>query len=120
VVTVAVAANAQTSYLVPRLVPVASACALLAAGCVPNRFSRVLGARPLTWLGDLSYSLYLWHWPLIVFAGALAPGVRWAAPAAAAASIVPAWLSYRFVENPIRRSPRVQGRRALAIAAACV
>src|SRR5581483_1486524 len=120
VVTVAVAANAQTSYLVPRLVPVASACALLAAGCVPNRFSRGLGLRPLTWLGDLSYSLYLWHWPLIVFAGALAPGVGWAVPAAAAASLLPAWLSYRFVENPIRHDPRIRGRVAIALAAACV
>ena len=36
--------------------------------------ARGLGARPAVWIGDLSYSWYLWHWPLIVFARALWPG----------------------------------------------
>jgi peptidoglycan/LPS O-acetylase OafA/YrhL len=102
------------------LIPVAAACALLAAGVVPNHLSTVLGVRPLTWIGDLSYSLYLWHWPFIVFAIALLPDSSVAAPAAAAASLLPAWLSYRYVENPIRHEPRLLGRRAFALAAICM
>lgn len=101
------------------VVAVLSTACLLGAGCSSNRASALVGLSPLTWLGDRSYSLYLWHWPLIVFAGALLPGARWAAPGAAAVSVAPAWLSYRYVENPVRHNTTIRGRRALALAAAC-
>ncbi len=117
---VAFGGSATSGLLVIGIIPVASACALLAAGSAPNLVSSVLGLRPLAWIGDLSYSWYLWHWPLIVFAVALAPGHGSAAQIAAIASIVPAWLSYRFVENPIRFSPRIHGRRLVQLAAACI
>jgi peptidoglycan/LPS O-acetylase OafA/YrhL len=65
--------------------------------------SAVLTSRPLQWLGRVSYSLYLWHWPFVVLAvGALGRdqlGIR----AIAALGAVPvAYLAYRFIENPIR------------------
>jgi peptidoglycan/LPS O-acetylase OafA/YrhL len=82
--------------------------------------ARGLGARPAVWIGDLSYSWYLWHWPLIVFARALWPGTPHVAVAAAALSLLPAWLSYRYVENPIRVDPRVRGKLVVALGAACV
>src|SRR5580765_4339515 len=88
------------------LLPVGGACLLMAAGAAPeNMCSALLAVRPLTWIGDRSYSWYLWHWPLIVFARGLAPGSGWVAPVAAAISLVPASLSYRYVENPIRYHP---------------
>ncbi len=65
----------------------------------------VLAWRPAVWVGGLSYSLYLWHWPLIVSAeaqwGDLSPvqGLL-----VAGFSIVPAYLCYRFIENPVRFS----------------
>jgi SGNH domain-containing protein len=94
---------------------------LLAAGNAPtNLVSRTLGRRAGVWIGDLSYSWYLWHWPLIVFGRALLPGHPWAAPTAAALSLPVAWLSFKLVENPIRRDSRIRGRTALAFAAVCV
>jgi peptidoglycan/LPS O-acetylase OafA/YrhL len=96
------------------------AAALVAAGCVANPARRLLSLRPLTLLGDLSYSWYLWHWPLIVFARALFPTVGAAAAAGALVSLGPAWASYRYVENPIRLDPRVRGRTLERIALACL
>ena len=104
------------------LLPVVGTCLLLASGAVcSSGISAVLSHRSLQWIGDLSYSWYLWHWPFIVFAAALWPdsgtglGV-----VAAVASLVPAWLAYRFVENPIRRDARLGGPRALVLAGVCV
>jgi len=103
------------------VLPVAGVCLLLVAGSGQRSLvAGLLGVRPATWIGDLSYSFYLWHWPLIVFARALWPATPHIAVAAAAFSLLPAWLSYRYVESPIRRSPRVRGRLVVALAAACV
>jgi hypothetical protein len=102
------------------LLAVGGACVLLAAGAGRRLgASRALEARPVVWVGDLSYSLYLWHWPLIVFAQALWPASGWAGPVAAAASLLPAWASYRYVENPIRFSG-IGGRRVVGLAAVCI
>ena len=102
------------------LVPTLGACAILAAGTIVDG-GGILRVRPLAWLGDLSYSWYLWHWPFIVFAVALWPThpVRVSA-AAAALSLLPAWASLRYVENPIRSSPRFTGRRLVALATVCL
>lgn len=119
--------HAATFRSTAALLPVGGACLLLAAG-VGTRvgFSRLLSVGPMVWIGDISYGLYLWHWPLIVFARALWPGQRWAVIIAAVAAFLPSWLSYRFVENPIRfhsrlgsRSP-VAGRSAAALASICI
>ena len=92
--------------------PVVGAALLLHAG-EGTRVGALLSARPLVWIGLVSYSLYLWHWPVIVFAHRL--GVPISAPAPALAlltlSVGLAWLSYRFVETPFRR--RGIGRRAI-------
>jgi peptidoglycan/LPS O-acetylase OafA/YrhL len=100
------------------LLAVGGTCAVLVAARGPA--ARVLATPPAVWVGNLSYSLYLWHWPLIVFAGALWPGARGAVLVAAAVSLLPAWLSYRHVENPIRRGARFRGRAVVALAGACV
>jgi peptidoglycan/LPS O-acetylase OafA/YrhL len=103
------------------LLPVVGACALLAAGTATRGgMARLLSVRPAVWIGDLSYSWYLWHWPLIVFAKALWPGAGWAAPTFAGLSLLPSWLSYRYVENPIRFSRRIAGRAVLALVAICI
>ena len=103
------------------LVPVVGTLCILAAGeGRPGNFvSKGLAVRPAQFLGDLSYSWYLWHWPFIVFAAALWPGAPHVLVLGAAVSIVPAWLSYRFVEQPIRFSPGT-ARRTMSIASACI
>jgi peptidoglycan/LPS O-acetylase OafA/YrhL len=103
------------------LLPVAGTAALLAAGSARETgVSRLLGLRPLTWIGDLSYSWYLWHWPLIVFGRALLPTTPGVSAAAAVVSLIPAWASFRFVENPIRIHRSISGRKVLAVAAVCI
>lgn len=64
-----------------------------------------LSLRPLQWIGALSYSLYLWHWPVIVYAQMLVPDLsalqRLGCGALALALSV---FTYRLVENPGRRA----------------
>jgi peptidoglycan/LPS O-acetylase OafA/YrhL len=82
---------------------VGTALVLLAGSWHTVGVSRALSTRPMVAIGDASYSWYLWHWPIIVFAALLFPRQPVALVVAAALSYVPAALSYRFVEQPLRR-----------------
>ena len=95
------------------LLPVLGTAVLILAGAHANPVSAALSMRPLVRVGDWSYSLYLWHWPLIVFSVLLWPE-SWIPLAAAAISFVPAVASYHLVENPIRA--RRLSRKAVAVA----
>lgn len=90
---------------------------ILAGSNAANPVSRALGWRPMVAVGDTSYSLYLWHWPVIVFAAAIWPESAWALVVAALASVVPAVLSYRYVEQPIRLS---RGHPAILVTATLI
>ena len=80
---------------------------------------RLLGTRAMVWVGGLSYSIYLWHWPFIVLGEWTADAVgttlpSWGRAALALASVGPAWLSWRFVETPIHHGTWLRDRpRAL-------
>ncbi|MBB4685368.1 acyltransferase family protein [Amycolatopsis jiangsuensis] len=86
--------------------------------------SRLFACRPLRWFGLISYSLYLWHWPVFVLLSPERTGLDgWAHTAVVCAvSIVLATLSKYFVEDPIRfRARWARGRRGvLAFTAATV
>jgi hypothetical protein len=102
------------------LMPTGGAVALIGAGLRPQAAAaRLLSMPPLVAAGDISYSWYLWHWPTIVFAHALFPTAP-VSGGAAAVSLAPAWLSYRYVEEPIRGNVRMRGRATLVLATACV
>ena len=63
----------------------------------------------MVYIGLISYSLYLWHWPLIVltrYAMGMEPITPYV-PALFAASLVLGGLSYRFIEQPFRRGKRI-------------
>lgn len=100
------------------LAPVLGTMLLIAAGSHANSVSGALATTPMVRIGDWSYSLYLWHWPLIVFAVLLWPG-PWTPVLAAAVSFVPALVSYYLVENPIR-SHRMTNRQVTAWSVATV
>ena len=91
---------------VPTLLPVVGTALLLVAGTGGDHaIGRVLGSTPLVRIGDWSYSIYLWHWPVIVFAKLLFPGNGAAVAAAAVLSLGPSLASYYGVEQPIRALP---------------
>ena len=100
--------------------PVAGTGLLIVAGVRSAPIQRVLSVAPLRWIGDRSYTWYLWHWPAIVFAMLEWPGSRLAPVMAAAASLGVAAVVYRLVEDPIRRDRSLVGARALRLAAVCV
>jgi peptidoglycan/LPS O-acetylase OafA/YrhL len=89
------------------LVPTLGAAAVIVAGMNGREHSGVgaiLSWRPVTWIGDISFSLYLWHWPFIVVATFLFEGLPWyVGLATAALSVLPAWASYRYVERPFQK-----------------
>jgi peptidoglycan/LPS O-acetylase OafA/YrhL len=68
--------------------------------------NRLLSLPPLTFVGRISYSLYLWHWPLLAFGRVVYGGKLSHAPAACLVALAfgAAVLSYYFVEQPFRKS----------------
>jgi hypothetical protein len=74
---------------------------------------RFLSSRPMVGIGLLSYSIYLWHWPLLALARNLI-GIRLPWPFAAGLILLglgAAALSWRWVEEPIRRGSSFNSRR---------
>ena len=98
------------------LIPTTGALLLILASPNSRVIGNLLSIKPLRVIGDLSYSWYLWHWPLIVFSEALFPGRRWAVLAAGFGSVIPAYISYRFVENRFRSSDSENAVNPLKIA----
>ncbi|WJL94608.1 acyltransferase family protein [Microbacterium sp. ET2] len=107
-----------------------SAAAIIAGVWPGSRFGPALDAQPLRWIGDRSYGIYLWHWPILVLllAGLQGTGAEAGVPGsvgltALVLTLVAAELSYRFVETPVRRhgfrgSLRLLGRALRAGAGA--
>jgi peptidoglycan/LPS O-acetylase OafA/YrhL len=82
-------------------------CALI-VGLERSRGGKLgLSSRPLVWIGTRSYSLYLWHVPVILLLGPMLPANGWIRVATlAVVSLVLAMLSYAYVESPFSRRPR--------------
>lgn len=66
---------------------------------------QALDVQPLRWIGERSYGIYLWHWPLLLIATAVCgPTQPWLVAAVTlAGTLGAAALSYRYVEQPVRR-----------------
>ncbi len=105
--------------------PVVATALVILAGGTATRWgpTPLLGMRPFQFVGLISYSLYLVHWPMLVLAqaavGYYTPLPVWATALLGAAAVPIAWLLYRLVEDPARRAPlfaRARPRRSLLAA----
>jgi peptidoglycan/LPS O-acetylase OafA/YrhL len=77
-----------------------------------NGLAKLLSLRPLQEIGRLSYSWYLWHWPVLVIAAALYGNLPFSVRIALlGTSLLLAQASYSLVENPIRHSRRLARAR---------
>jgi peptidoglycan/LPS O-acetylase OafA/YrhL len=86
------------------LLSIATAALVAAVVNPASRVGAALGTRPLRWVGVRSYGIYLWHWPIIVLANPAQGRVGLATGALeVAATFGVAALSWRYVEDPIRR-----------------
>ncbi len=89
------------------LLPTLGAGLLIAGGVAagPRGPVAVLGNRFMLFIGYLTYSLYLWHWPLLIVAREHFGGISVPIGLAIVVfSVVPAWLTFHLVENPLRSS----------------
>jgi peptidoglycan/LPS O-acetylase OafA/YrhL len=59
-----------------------------------------LNSEVFTRLGSVSYSWYLWHWPIIIFAVAALGASLWVSLTAAFVSLIPSWFSLKYIETP--------------------
>ena len=84
--------------------------------------SKLLGTAPMVFVGKLSYSLYLWHWPVLVFAFYVSSGPLTAEQGAVCLVVAfgLAYVSWRYVEQPFRDRSRFTRTQIFAGAAASI
>jgi len=101
------------------LLPTLGAAALIwANGQRPTLVGRLLASRPMVGIGLISYSWYLWHWPIFVFGNyASVDGLTLVdIIALILLSLLLGYLSWRFVETPFREKRLLVGRKQTLIA----
>lgn len=94
--------------------PAVVGAGMVIAGVHSGQRNALLSPRPMVAVGLMSYSLYLWHWPIIVLGGAMPAWLQ------VAASLAVAGLSYQLIERPFRRGWVKAARPTVATAAAAI
>ena len=104
--------------------PVVLGTVLVLAGHESGLVARLLSMRVPRWFGRISFSLYLWHWPVFVLGAALTAGgllTPWQTLIAMALSILLGWISYRLIEQPPQQLAALRRpRNALAFGLALI
>ena len=101
------------------LIPIVGALNLLSTSRTKGPVNSLLTSRALCWIGDRSYGWYLWHWPMIQFTKPFWPDNRFAAASAALFALVPAAISYSWIESRFRISPVWRAKNKMALLIAC-
>jgi peptidoglycan/LPS O-acetylase OafA/YrhL len=98
------------------LLPVLAAVLLISAGESTFLNRKILSARPLVWLGLISFPLYLWHWPILSFSRIILgqDPPLWAKVILLVLAIALSWATYKLVEKPIRKL-RISSRLITAV-----
>jgi peptidoglycan/LPS O-acetylase OafA/YrhL len=129
IVYAAVAFDAATPFpgsaaLMPTL---GAACLILGGASIYGQAkgspAALLSLGPVRYVGRISYSWYLWHWPALIFAAAIWGPLSVAAGlAVVTASLIPTVVTHHLVEDPIRLSRvlALRPNRAIAVGAACM
>ena len=107
----------HSDHQLPRailVIPVAATTGMILFGDT-GRLGKLLASRPLTYLGDVSYGWYLWHWPLIVFTNIIFPGNIAAAIAVSIFALALSHFTYQRIEKPFRRNFKIRGLKAAAV-----
>ncbi len=100
---------------------VVGAALIINPASASSSVARVLSFQPLQLVGKISYSLYLWHWPLIVFWRQYRSGAALTlvdAAIVAGASLLVAFMSWKWVEQPFRKPLTVKTTLRFGLAAA--
>jgi len=100
------------------VLPVLGTAAVLICGAIELRGGPmvILSAKPLQYVGQRSYALYLWHWPLLVYASVLSePSSFLLRLACVGAAFVLAELTKLAIENPIRFNPYLRSQSMLCV-----
>jgi peptidoglycan/LPS O-acetylase OafA/YrhL len=100
------------------LLPTLGATLLIAAGSQTWINRRLLSNPLFVWIGLISFPLYLWHWPLLIFARIIkgGPPSRDTSIIIVLASIALAWLTYSFIEKKIRSIKKEKSVEVVLIA----
>ena len=87
------------------LLPVLGTVLVIYAGGETGRIGNLLAWRPIQWVGDKSYAIYLWHWPVIIFAPmVLGTGLSTLTKTIVIViALLLSWLTHEFIERPISR-----------------
>jgi peptidoglycan/LPS O-acetylase OafA/YrhL len=106
--------TAESTFPAPwAALPVASTALVIVAGSGgQQRFLWPLTNPVSRYVGDISYSMYVWHWPIIVFGFALMDRTLTAVAIISALIVLASVFSYHLLEDPIRRSAWLEGRSA--------
>lgn len=123
-ITGAVVANTLAFPGPIALLPLLGAALVILSGN-DNPVSRVLASKPMTWLGGIAYSLYLWHWPLLIIVtvvGGFGTPPAWVGVIVIIASLALAHVTHVLLEDPLRQhrkrplatdTPLADARRSL-------
>lgn len=102
------------------LIPVLGSCLLVISGGQIGVISKIYSNVVFEKLGNLSYGWYLWHWPFIVYAERVFSSDTRVLVLASIVSLFLAIITYRLIEQPVRYSVKLRGKKAWLVLAVCI